>query len=91
MAEDAKKSRARHLRWRSANPEKWKRMRKAQKTRYYAATRKNNRLPRWQRKARWVFLDHTMVKRVTSVSGMMILKITIYQLKRRMTPARKWQ
>ncbi|HEV2395815.1 MAG TPA: hypothetical protein VGS27_02585 [Candidatus Sulfotelmatobacter sp.] len=43
MSEDAKESRARHLRWRAANPEKWKQMRKAQKARYYAATRKNNR------------------------------------------------
>lgn len=43
MSEDAKESRARHLRWRAANPEKWKRMRKAQKERYYAATRRNNR------------------------------------------------
>ena len=43
MTEDAKKSRARHLRWREANPDKWKRMRMAQKKRYYDRTRKNSR------------------------------------------------
>ena len=43
MVEEAKESRVRHLRWRAANPGNWKRMRKAQKARYYAATRKNNR------------------------------------------------
>jgi len=43
MTEDAEKSRARHLRWREANPDKWRPMRKAQRKRYYAATRKNTR------------------------------------------------
>jgi hypothetical protein len=43
VTEDPKISRARHLRWRAANPEKWRRMRIAQKKRYYAATRKRNR------------------------------------------------
>lgn len=43
MVEDAKKSRARHLLWREANQEKWRRMRMRQKKRYYAATRKVNR------------------------------------------------
>jgi hypothetical protein len=43
MTEDPKNSRARHLRWREANPDKWKRMRRLQKKRYYARTRKNNR------------------------------------------------
>lgn len=42
MVEDSKKSRARHLRWRAANAEKWRRMRMAQNKRYYAVTRKNN-------------------------------------------------
>jgi hypothetical protein len=41
--ENAKKSRARHLRWREANPDKWRRMRQEQNKRYYAATRRNNR------------------------------------------------
>jgi hypothetical protein len=31
MSQDPKKPRARHPRWREANPDKWKRMRKAQK------------------------------------------------------------
>ena len=39
----AKSFRARHFRWRAVNPEKWKRMRQAQKAQYYAATRKNKR------------------------------------------------
>ena len=43
MTEDPKKSRARHLLWREANPNKWKQMRTAQKKRYYARTRKNSR------------------------------------------------
>jgi hypothetical protein len=43
MTEDPRKSRARHLRWRDANREKWKRMRMGQKKRYYVATRKHNR------------------------------------------------
>ncbi len=43
MPEDPKASRARHLRWREANPEKWRRMRGAQKKRYYARTRVKNR------------------------------------------------
>ena len=38
--EDAKKSRARHLRWRAKNPEKWKAMRAAQQRRYYAQTQR---------------------------------------------------
>ena len=38
--EDTKKSRARHLRWRAKNPEKWKAMRAAQQRRYYAQTQR---------------------------------------------------
>src|SRR5579862_9544161 len=34
--EDAKKSRARHLRWRAKHPDKWRKMRAAQQLRYYA-------------------------------------------------------
>ena len=38
---DAKKSRARHLRWRAKHPEKWRAMRAAQKRRYYLQFRPN--------------------------------------------------
>src|SRR3984885_14357144 len=38
--EDAKKSRARHLRWRAKNPEKWRAMRAAQQRRYHAKTQR---------------------------------------------------
>jgi hypothetical protein len=38
--EDAKKSRARHLRWRAKNPGKWRAMRAAQQKRYYAQTQR---------------------------------------------------
>lgn len=43
MSEDPKKSRVRHLRRREANSGEWRRMRTAQKERYYVGTRKNNR------------------------------------------------
>lgn len=41
MVENAKKSGVRHLRWRAANPEKWRCMRATQKKKCYGRTRKN--------------------------------------------------
>jgi len=55
--EDAKKSRARHLRWRAKNPEKWRAMRAAQQKRYYAQFR----LPGPRKRRLWTPADDAKI------------------------------